>query len=90
MAELKADPYGTDDHKAQATAWFTQLRDDLCAALEAAELDVEGPNPSAEGEPGTFERKAWERPAAEGAAAQGGGGVMSILRGRVFDQMVAR
>jgi len=79
-----SDGFGTDDQKARATAWFEQLRDDLCAALEAAETDLEGPNPTSGGAPGRFERKAWERPGEGGAG--GGGGVMSILRGRVFEK----
>ncbi len=80
--------YGTDDRKQRATAWFAQLRDDLCAALEAAEQDVVGPNPTSGNVPGRFERKSWDRPAdgSEGAPGQGGGGVMSILRGRVFEK----
>lgn len=81
-----SDGYGNDTHKDRAQAWFAQLRDDLCAALEAVELNVEGPNPSSEGEAGTFERKSWERPASDGAADAGGGGVMSVLRGRVFEK----
>jgi coproporphyrinogen III oxidase len=77
--------YG-EEQKQLAAAWFARLRDDLCAALEACEDDVTGPNPSSEGEPGRFERTAWARPAAEGAAAHGGGGIMSVLRGRVFEK----
>ena len=77
------DPFGTDEHKTRATEWFAQLRDDLCAALEAAEIDVEGPNPASSEEPATFERQKWERPDETGG--HGGGGEMSILRGRVFE-----
>ncbi|MEK9725109.1 MAG: oxygen-dependent coproporphyrinogen oxidase [Rhodospirillaceae bacterium] len=80
------DTYGNDDHKKTATAWFERLRDELCAALEAIERDVAGANPAYDREPGVFERKSWERPAQEGAAEAGGGGVMSILRGRAFEK----
>ena len=79
------EAYG-DEHKAQARAWFEKLRDDLCAALETIEDDVVGPNPSSEREPGRFQRQAWERPISDDAEAGGGGGVMSILRGRVFEK----
>ncbi|MEK9753225.1 MAG: oxygen-dependent coproporphyrinogen oxidase [Rhodospirillaceae bacterium] len=79
------EAYG-EEHKKTASAWFERLRDDLCAALETIEDDVTGPNPSSEGAPGRFERTAWQRPAAEGANVQGGGGVMSVLRGRVFEK----
>ena len=37
-------------------------------------------------EAGRFERTEWSRPAGEGAGSQGGGGVMSVLRGRVFEK----
>ncbi|MBT6094340.1 MAG: oxygen-dependent coproporphyrinogen oxidase [Rhodospirillaceae bacterium] len=79
------DTYG-DEHKARACAWFEKLRDDLCAALETIEDDVQGPNPSSDGAPGRFERKAWQRPPSDGAEGHGGGGVMSVLRGRVFEK----
>ena len=71
-----------DDHKARAAAWFAELRDRICAAFEEIEDEIAGPNAErfAEVPPGRFERKAWER---EG----GGGGVMSIMRGRVFEKV---
>ena len=65
------DDYGNDTHKDRAEAWFASSAM-ICAALEAVELNVEGPNPSSEGEAGTFERKSWERPASDGAADAGG------------------
>jgi len=76
--------FGSEEHKDKARAWFEHLRDDLCAALEAIEDDVVGPNGSSEREPGRFERQAWQRPGEDGS--KGGGGVMSILRGRVFEK----
>ena len=76
----------SDEQKAKASAWFEKLRDDLCATLEAIEDDVEGPNVSSQGEPGRFEPTAWKRTASEDAESHGGGGVMSMLRGRVFEK----
>ncbi len=73
---MSDDDYGSDDHKRQAAAWFAQVRDDLCAALEAAEDDLQAPGDKL---PGRFERTVWERPG-------GGGGVMSVMRGRVFEK----
>jgi coproporphyrinogen III oxidase len=67
-----------DDRRGRATAWFTELRDRICAAFEAIE-DAHG-GPFADRPAGRFERKAWERPG-------GGGGVMSIMRGRVFEKV---
>ena len=78
--------YGNDTHKERAAAWFAELRDNLCTALEAAENEVQGPNFSSKGEPGAFKKKTWKRPASDGANDAGGGGVMSVLRGRVFEK----
>jgi coproporphyrinogen III oxidase len=65
--------------KERASSWFTKLRDDLCARIEVLEDAVQGPNATSDMAAGQFERKAWERPG-------GGGGVMSVLRGRVFEK----
>lgn len=68
----------SDSERAEARIWFETLRDRICAAFEALEDDYAGP---LHGLPaGRFERKSWER---EG----GGGGVMSIMRGRVFEKV---
>ncbi|MTI09240.1 oxygen-dependent coproporphyrinogen oxidase [Curvivirga aplysinae] len=67
----------------QASQWFKSLRDQICAAFEAIEDDLSGTN--ADKEAGRFERKTWERPDSE--ANHGGGGEMSIMRGRVFEKV---
>ena len=69
-----------DERKRTAESWFQSLRDSLCATLEAIERELPGANAA----PGRFERKAWTRPPENGA--DGGGGVMSILHGRVFEK----
>ena len=65
-----------ETRRATARAWFEGLRDRICAELEAIELEA--------GSDARFERRAWERPDPSGEP--GGGGVMSILRGRVFEK----
>ncbi len=60
-----------------ARAWFEQLRDALCDAFEAIE--------QARGSPARFARSAWQRPTEDGSA--GGGGVISMLRGDVFEKV---
>ena len=69
----------------RARTWFEELRDRICAAFEAIE-DARG----GDGEAGRFVRTPWDRPLAEGetrAEASGGGGVMSVMRGRVFEKV---
>jgi coproporphyrinogen III oxidase len=62
-----------------ARAWFESLRDRICTEFEAIE-DSLTDGPQAALPPGRFERKAWDRPG-------GGGGVMSVMRGRVFEKV---
>ncbi|MFO0998182.1 MAG: oxygen-dependent coproporphyrinogen oxidase [Alphaproteobacteria bacterium] len=72
----------SQERKARATAWFETLRDEICAAFERLEADsARGDSPA-----GRFERRRWTRPAEPGAAS-GGGGVMSVMRGRVFEKV---
>ncbi len=89
---------GTDRHQERAQAWFAALRDDICAAFEALEDElgetIAETLPIAEDlrglPPGRFERKSWTRepdPGNEAAESHTGGGVMSILRGRLFEKV---
>jgi coproporphyrinogen III oxidase len=67
------------ERQERARAWFESLRDSICAGFEALE-DRLAEGPHRDLAPGRFERKAWERP-------DGGGGVMSVMRGRLFEKV---
>jgi coproporphyrinogen III oxidase len=64
----------TQAQKEQAALWFAELRDKICAEFEAIE---EGKH--------TFTRKAWERTTHDNLP--GGGGVMSQMRGHIFEKV---
>ena len=77
-----------ETQKTQARAWFESLRDRICAEFEKIEDELTGTH--RELPPGRFERKAWQRPRdADGpnAGEDRGGGVMSIMKGRVFEKV---
>lgn len=77
-------PADIETRKTTARAWFETLRDRICAAFEAVEDDA--PAATAVGDaPGRFVRTPWSR--TESGGAHGGGGVMSILKGRVFEKV---
>ena len=74
-----------DGRKTTAAAWFAELQTRLIAAMERLEDQCPGPFfPGAEAA-GRFERKAWKRTNHDGA--EGGGGTMALLHGRVFEKM---
>src|SRR5262245_5754376 len=71
--------------KTRARAWFERLRNDICAAFEACERDRPAGALLADREPGLFLRTPWER--TDHSGSPGGGGVMSIMKGRVFEKV---
>ena len=74
-----------DQHKATARAWFEKLRDDICVALEKLEADLPGSAPHGVMSTGKFVRTPWDR--TDHSGAKGGGGVMSMMHGRVFEKV---
>ncbi len=71
--------------KPRAAAWFERLRDGICAVFEALEDETEGPFPPEATAPGRFVRTPWQRTNHDGQP--GGGGVMSLMNGRVFEKV---
>jgi coproporphyrinogen III oxidase len=71
--------------KERASAWFEELRDLVCASLEALEHEAEGFPGCEEKEAGRFVRKPWTR--TDHAGGDGGGGVMAMMSGRVFEKV---
>jgi coproporphyrinogen III oxidase len=74
--------------KTVTRAWFESLRDRICAEFEKIEGELAGTHRDLP--PGRFERTAWQRPREESGPNRGadrGGGVMSVMRGRVFEKV---
>jgi coproporphyrinogen III oxidase len=74
----------TEARKTQAEAWFRELRNRICAEFEAIEDELDT-GPHAHLPPGRFERKDWTR--TDHSGAPGGGGTMSVMKGRVFEKV---
>src|SRR5579863_8934521 len=76
----RAPEEAAEEQKEQAVAWFQDLREQICAAFEKIEDELQGTQ-HVQFSPGRFERKHWQR------EEDGGGGEISIMRGRVFEKV---
>ena len=85
MSSLPAPAILDAERKARARAWFERLRDDICAALEAVEDALPKNAPLAQLPAGRFVRTPWNR--TDHTGKPGGGGVMSLMRGRMFEKV---
>lgn len=63
------------EQKQMASAWFRELRNQICAEFEKLETELGGAALA-----GKFIRTPWDRP-------DGGGGEMSVMKGRVFEKV---
>jgi coproporphyrinogen III oxidase len=71
-------------YTARASAWFTALRDAICAEFEAIEAEA--------GSDARFVYTPWARAAVEGegphnSGAETGGGTQGLMKGRVFEKV---
>jgi coproporphyrinogen III oxidase len=71
--------------KERAATWFETLREEICVAFEGLEASLPAPAPLFERAPGRFLRTRWSRTDHRGGP--GGGGEMSIMKGRVFEKV---
>jgi coproporphyrinogen III oxidase len=74
-----------EQRKEQAKTWFETLRDRIVAAFEAVEDALPATAPLADRPAGRFTRTPWSR--TDHTGAPGGGGVMAMMTGRVFEKV---
>ena len=74
-----------ETRKDRARTWFETLRDRIVAAFEALEDALPKTAPLADRPAGRFTRTPWSRIDHNDAA--GGGGVMAMMQGRVFEKV---
>jgi len=79
------DTDNIEARKKQTRAWFEALRDQIVAAFEAVEDALPATAALADRPAGRFMRTPWSRTDHSGAA--GGGGVMAMMKGRVFEKV---
>jgi coproporphyrinogen III oxidase len=74
-----------DQQKEAARAWFEELRDRVCSSFETLETGLPATAPLGDLPPGRFKRTPWQR--TDHSGTEGGGGIMSLMTGRVFEKV---
>ena len=83
--DMLPQPELLDQWRNRASAWFAELRDEICAAFERLEQELPAEAPLGTQAPGKFVATPWNR--TDHTGAPGGGGLMSMMRGRVFEKV---
>jgi len=73
------------EHKEKSRLWFETLRDRILAGFEAIEDALPAGAPLSDRAPGRFKRTPWNR--TDHGGGPGGGGVMAMMTGRVFEKV---
>ncbi len=79
-----------DQQREQVQQWFRKLRDRLCRSFEDIEQSLQSSKIAAynaDEPPGCFQRKLWQREDDSSEKGAGGGGEISLMRGRVFEKI---
>jgi coproporphyrinogen III oxidase len=84
-AKTSMDSAKTEPRKAAATRWFEALRDRIVAAFEELERTLPAGAPLSDRPAGRFTKSPWQR--TDHGGSPGGGGVMAMLKGRVFEKV---
>jgi coproporphyrinogen III oxidase len=79
------DSAKSETRKAVVKSWFEALRDRILTAFEDIERTLPAAAPLSERPAGRFSRSPWQR--TEQSGAPGGGGVMAMMKGRVFEKV---
>ncbi len=74
-----------EERQNRARAWFERLRDEICGDLEALENALPAHAPLHDISAGGFRRTPWQRK--DHSGADGGGGTMAMMHGRVFEKV---
>jgi coproporphyrinogen III oxidase len=74
-----------EQRKSRAKTWFESLRDRITQAFESLEDALPAGAPLADRPAGRFVRTPWSR--TDHTGAPGGGGVMAMMKGRVFEKV---